>query len=164
MKDINEIERLTPEDLERIASDTSVRVPSDLKASLEALAGAAEFAKPSGLAAAEGNLQKGPEMTVSPSFQRGIRSKKAIFDGSLWKRPMLWGIPAVAAALVAAVIVFRSVPKEPEDTFSDPYLAYAEVQKAFGQISQKGEEAAAIAGNAVPVMEKTEDLLNRLMK
>lgn len=142
MKDINEIERLSPEDLERIASDTSVRVPSDLKASLEALAGAAEFAQP----------EKAPVETEP------VVCKAGIF------RPLLWGIPAVAAALVAAVLVFRSVPKEPEDTFSDPYLAYAEVQKAFGQISQKGEAAATIAGNAVPVMEKTEDLLNRIMK
>lgn len=142
MKDINEIERLSPEDLERIASDTSVRVPSDLKASLEALAGAAEFAQP----------EKAPVETEP------VVRKAGIF------RPLLWGIPAVAAALVAAVLVFRSVPKEPEDTFSDPYLAYAEVQKAFGQISQKGEAAAEIAGNAVPVMEKTEDLLNRIMK
>ena len=134
MKDINEIERLSPEDLERIASDESVRVPADLKASLEALAGAAELAE-SGR----------PEPTTA-------------------RRPLFWAIPAVAAALVAAVLVFRSVPKEPEDTFSDPYLAYAEVQKAFGQISQKGEAAATIAGNAVPVMEKTEDLLNRIMK
>lgn len=142
MKDINEIERLSPEDLERIASDTSVRVPSDLKASLEALAGAAEFAQP----------EKAPVETEP------VVRKAGIF------RPLLWGIPAVAAALVTAVLVFRSVPKEPEDTFSDPYLAYAEVQKAFGQISQKGEAAAEIAGNAVPVMEKTEDLLNRIMK
>ena len=136
MKDINEIERLTPEDLERIASDESVRVPADLKASLEALAGAAELV----------SEKDTPTAVVRPS--QGLRA---------W----YWAAPAVAAALVAAVLVFRSQPK---DTFSDPYLAYAEVQKAFGQISQKGEEAAAIAGNAVPVMEKTEDLLNRLMK
>lgn len=158
MKDINEIERLSPEDLERIASDTSVRVPSDLKASLEALAGAAEFADTGG------DKQKSPKMTVPPSSERGVQSKKGLFDGLLRARPQIWAIPAVAAALVAAVIVFRSVPKEPEDTFNDPYLAYAEVQKAFGQISQKGEAAATIAGNAVPVMEKTEDLLNRIMK
>ena len=142
MKDINEIERLSPEDLERIASDTSVRVPSDLKASLEALAGAAEFAQP----------EKAPVETEP------VVRKAGIF------RPLLWGIPAVAAALVAAVLVFRSVPKEPEDTFSDPYLAYAEVQKAFGQVSRKRDAAAEIAGNAVPVMEKTEDILNRIMK
>ena len=134
MKDINEIERLTPEDLERIASDESVRVPADLKASLEALAGASEL------------LDEKPAAA-------GRRSQA-------W-RTWYWAVPAVAAALVAAVLVFRSQPK---DTFSDPYLAYAEVQKAFGQISEKGEAAAAIAGNAVPVMEKTEDLLNRLMK
>ena len=134
MKDINEIERLSPEDLERIASDTSVKVPEDLKASLEALAGAAELAE------------------------------KTEAEQTAPRRPLFWAIPAVAAALVAAVIVFRSVPQQPEDTFSDPYLAYAEVQKAIGQVSQKRDAAAEIAGNAVPVMEKTEDILNRIMK
>ena len=150
MKDINEIERLTPEDLERIASDESVRVPADLKASLEALAGASEL------------LDEGPTASgVIPGLAEKTLGRKSSGRRSQGLRAWYWAVPAVAAALVAAVLVFRSQPK---DTFSDPYLAYAEVQKAFGQISEKGEAAAAIAGNAVPVMEKTEDLLNRLMK
>ena len=150
MKDINEIERLTPEDLERIASDESVRVPADLKASLEALAGASEL------------LDEGPAAAgVIPGLAEKRLGRKSSGRRSQGWRTWYWAVPAVAAALVAAVLVFRSQPK---DTFSDPYLAYAEVQKAFGQISEKGEAAAAIAGNAVPVMEKTEDLLNRLMK
>ena len=150
MKDINEIERLTPEDLERIASDESVRVPADLKASLEALAGASKV------------LEDRPTASgVFHGFAEKRLSRKSSSRPSQGLRAWYWAVPAVAAALVAAVLVFRSQPK---DTFSDPYLAYAEVQKAFGQISEKGEAAAAIAGNAVPVMEKTEDLLNRLMK
>ena len=150
MKDINEIERLTPEDLERIASDESVRVPADLKASLEALAGAAKVLEDKPAAAG-----------VIPGLAEKRLGRKSSGRRSQAWRTWYWAVPAVAAALVAAVLVFRSQPK---DTFSDPYLAYAEVQKAFGQISEKGEAAAAIAGNAVPVMEKTEDLLNRLMK
>lgn len=150
MKDINEIERLTPEDLERIASDESVRVPADLKASLEALAGAAKVLEDR--PAAAGGI---------PGLAEKTLGRKSSGRPSQSWRAWYWAVPAVAAALVAAVLVFRSQPK---DTFSDPYLAYAEVQKAFGQISEKGEAAAAIAGNAVPVMEKTEDLLNRLMK
>lgn len=134
MKDIGKIERLSPEELERIASDDSVKVPEDLRASLEALAGAAELAEN------EGSVQKG-------------RAK-----------PWLWAVPAVAAALVAAVIIFRSVPAAPKDTFSDPYLAYAQVQEVFDQISRKGDEAATLAGTAVPVFEKTENILNRVLK
>ena len=151
MKGIGEIERLTPEDLERIASDESVRVPADLKASLEALAGASELLdeRPAAAGVIPGLGEKRLGRQSSGRRSQGLRAT--------W----YWAVPAVAAALVAAILVFRSQPK---DTFSDPYLAYAEVQKAFGQISQKGEEAAAIAGNAVPVMEKTEDLLNRIMK
>ena len=157
MKDISSIERLTPEELERIASDDSVRVPAELKASLEALAGAAE------LADSELSGQKSPEMTATPDREQELRAKKAFFDGMFLRRPLFWA-SAVAAALVAGVILFTAVPRQPQDTFSDPYLAYAEVQKTFDQISRRGEEAASIAGNAVPVLEKTEDLINRIMK
>lgn len=153
MKNIGEIERLTPEDLERIASDESVRVPADLKASLEALAGAAEMLDDRPTAAG-----------VIPDLAEKRPGRQSSGQHSPGQRTWYWAIPAVAAALVAAVLVFRSVPRQPQDTFSDPYLAYAEVQKAFDQISQKRDAAAAIAGNAVPVMEKTEKLLNRIMK
>ena len=176
MKDISSIERLTPEELERIASDASVRVPAELKASLEALAGAAELAEETEEASAAGagvaadspapawvSGQKSPEMTATPDREQGLRAKKAFFDGMFLRRPLFWA-SAVAAALVAGVILFTAVPRQPQDTFSDPYLAYAEVQKTFDQISRRGEEAASIAGNAVPVFEKTEDLINRIMK
>ena len=130
MKEITDIEKLSPEELERIASDSSVKVPADLHASLEALAGAAELT-----------------------------------GRSVPHRPVFWAaISAAAAAVVAGVILFTAEPKSPVDTFSDPYLAYAEVQKAFDHISRTGEEASRIAGNAVPVIEKTEDILNRIMK
>ncbi|MCR5561732.1 MAG: hypothetical protein K6F58_07980 [Bacteroidales bacterium] len=154
MKDINELQRLAPEDLERIASDSSVKVPAELKASLEALAGASELLdeRPAAAGVISGLAEKRLGRQSSGRRSQGLRTT--------W----YWAVPAVAAALVAAVLVFRSAPKEPEDTFSDPYLAYAEVQKAFGQISRKGEEAASIAGSAVPVFEKTEELINRIMK
>lgn len=157
MKEITDIERLTPEELERIASDSSVKVPAGLKASLEALAGAADLA-----GVTETTDQVGGDAATGRAVEtsEGRHSRRDRLSLRTW----YWAVPAVAAALVAAVIIFRSVPEEPRDTFSDPYLAYAEVQKTFDQISRKGDKAARIAGNAVPVMEKTEELINRIMK
>jgi hypothetical protein len=80
------------------------------------------------------------------------------------RRPLLrWAIAAAVAAALGLGIYF-SIPKSPRDTFSDPYLAYAEVQQAFELISQKSNKAAEIAGKAVPVMEKTEEIIRNLNK
>ncbi len=67
-----------------------------------------------------------------------------------------WAVAAAAAAVLALGISL-SVPRRPKDTFSDPYLAYAEVQKTFDRISQK---AAETAGKSVPALEKTEEFIN----
>ena len=52
------------------------------------------------------------------------------------RRPVRWMLPAGIAAAVA-VIVTIGLTREPapKDTFDDPYLAYAEVEKAFAKIS-----------------------------
>jgi hypothetical protein len=126
MKRIEDIEKLTLQELEAISDDTSIKVPEDLSKSLAELLGAAELSKP--------------------------------------RRPLLrWAIAAAVAAALGLGIYF-SIPKSPRDTFSDPYLAYAEVQQAFELISQKSNKAAEIAGKAVPVMEKTEEIIRNLNK
>lgn len=156
MKNINELERLTPEQLEQIASDESVRVPADLKASLEALAGAAELAESGRPESAVCSATATPGADAKNFRKRQLRPFRNVFP---------WiAIPAVAAALAAAFLVFRGITPQPRDTFSDPYLAYAEIQKTFSRIAESGDQAARIAGGAVPVMEKTEELLNRIMK
>ncbi|NLZ51335.1 MAG: hypothetical protein GX899_06520 [Rikenellaceae bacterium] len=130
MKRIEDIEKLTLQELEAISDDTSIKVPEDLSKSLSELLGAAELM----------------EEPVKP------------------QRPLLrWAIAAAVAAALGLGIYF-SIPKSPRDTFSDPYLAYAEVQQAFEFISQKSNKAAEIAGKAVPVMEKTEEIIRNLNK
>ncbi|MCR5760330.1 MAG: hypothetical protein K6G39_08260 [Bacteroidales bacterium] len=127
MKTIEDIEKLTDEQLSQIAEDSSVKVPESLAESLEALVGAAALTE--------------EEPRRKPAF-----------------------IPWAIAAAVAAVLgtgIFLNVPRRPKDTFSDPYLAYAEVQRSFDRISQK---AASAAGKSVPAFEKTEELLNYISK
>jgi len=122
MKEITEIEKLGLEELERIASDTSVKVPTDLKASLELLA----------------------DEELSPAAPSPKRPAL--------RRVLPW-VASVAAVLVAGVIIL-SVQSQPKDTYSDPYLAYAEVQRTF----------ARIAGDTVPVVEKTGNIIDRVIK
>jgi hypothetical protein len=92
MKSIDEITRLSAEDLERISLDESIPVPEELSARVQA--------------------------AVRQPARR-------------WVLPA--GI-AAAATLVAVGLTLTQNP-EPVDTFDDPYLAYAEVEKVFAKIS-----------------------------
>ena len=98
MKSIDEISRLSAEDLERISLDESIPVPEELSARVQAAVRAAD---------------------------RQAQHRR-------WVLPA--GIAAAVATLVAVGLTLTRNP-EPMDTFDDPYLAYAEVEKVFAKIS-----------------------------
>lgn len=79
------------------------------------------------------------------------------------KRFPLWAPVAVAAAIVAGVFIFTT-PKQPQDSFNDPYLAYAEVERTFALMSDKMDRGLQTAGKAVPVIQKTDEIIERLSK
>lgn len=56
-----------------------------------------------------------------------------------------WAVPAFAAAALALLL---AVPSRPKDTFNDPALAYAEVERTFAYISQKIDKGVEIAAKA----------------
>ena len=91
MKNIDEITRLTADDLERISLDKSIPVPEEL----------------------------------SGKVQQAVRG-----------RTLRWAVPTgVAAAIAILLAAGLTRNPEPKDTFDDPYLAYAEVEKVFSKIS-----------------------------
>ena len=91
MKNLDEITRLTADDLERISLDESIPVPEEL----------------------------------SGKVQQAVRG-----------RTLRWAVPTgVAAAIAVLLAVGLTWNPEPKDTFDDPYLAYAEVEKVFSKIS-----------------------------
>ena len=98
MKTIDEISRLSAEDLERISLDESIPVPEGL----------------------------------SGKVQDAVRAADRQAKLRRWVLPS--GIAATAAVLVAVGLTLTRNP-EPKDTFDDPYLAYAEVEKVFSKIS-----------------------------
>ena len=66
---------------------------------------------------------------------------------------------AVAAAAAAVVILPQRGPK---DTFDDPRLAYAEVEKAFQTISDKMSVGAELAREARTVSETTLNIIDNI--
>ena len=125
MKRIEDIEKLTDGELEKIALDESVPVPQGLEESLEQM-----------LSAQEGLSQ---------------RSRIAV------------GLSMAAAAVLAAFLLLPS-GKELKDTFDDPYLAYAEVERTFSKISEKMSEAKEKTLQAASTIDKPISVIRKINK
>ena len=69
---------------------------------------------------------------LSARVQAAIRAADRQAQRRRWVLPA--GIAAAVATLVAVGLTLTRNP-EPIDTFDDPYLAYAEVEKVFAKIS-----------------------------
>ena len=67
---------------------------------------------------------------------------------------------AAALAVVIAVGIGRQRPLQ--DTFDDPYLAYAEVQKTFQHISNKMNVGLELASEARTTAEKPAEILKKI--
>ena len=117
MKTIDEITRLSAEDLEQISLDESIPVPEELS----------------------GKVQE----AVAKADKAVVRARR-----------LRWTLPATGIAAAVAVLVTIGLTRnpEPQDTFDDPYLAYAEVEKVFSRIS------GAVAYGAEKVNESEQTL------
>ena len=50
----------------------------------------------------------------------------------------------------------------PKDTFTDPMLAYAQIEHTFSYIESKMEKGLEIAAEAEPSLEKTNRIINSI--
>lgn len=118
MKSIKEIEKMSLEDLERIASDESIEVPDGFAEKIEAQVIAEDLRTESGT-------------------------------------PSRWiGIAAAVAVLIGVGIGIAGRQNEPKDTFDDPYLAYAELERAFATMSQELRKGFEMADRSEEIMDK----------
>ena len=126
MKTLEEISRLSADELEKISLDESIPVPEELSGRVQAAIGRKET----------DDIQS-------------ARSSSRKYGASIF---------AVAAAisLFALGAVYLNRERNPKDTFDDPYLAYAEVEKAFAKISG----TLAYGADKISETEETIDKLN----
>lgn len=72
------------------------------------------------------------------------------------RRKVVRYVAAAASVVIMAGVGYGIVQwqSQPKDTFDDPYLAYAEVEKAFEKISSSINRSLAMAGETEQVIEK----------
>ena len=108
MRKLDEITRLSADDLVRISLDERIPVPEELS----------------------GRVQD----AVHASAEAGAGSVRPGSAGNRFIRRVLPAVGIAAALAVVAAIGLTRDP-EPADTFDDPYLAYAQVEAVFAKIS-----------------------------
>lgn len=124
MKTIEEIEKISFEELEKAAADGSIIAPEGMTDRIAETLAAMEIA--------------GERCT-----RKGTRS---IFVG-------------FALATAASLAIVLTLPDRPKDTFSDPKLAYAQLERTFEYISSKMDRGLEIAGEAEPIVDRTVEYL-----
>lgn len=134
MKRLEDIENLSMLDLDRIASDENVKVPSSLKHDIAVTARALEMSS------------KEEEVQVAGKPHRKYR--KIL-------RMISYPAAAVAIVTIGMRISFQDSITTPKDTFDDPKMAYMQMEQVFGFISEKMNTGLEIADAAEPVIDKT---------
>ena len=128
MKSIKDIENISLEQLEAVSMDESITVPDGFAARMKENADAAVTA---GL------------LTGNESADRSRRAA------------VRYAAAAASVAIMAGVgYGIAQWQNQPKDTFDDPYLAYAEVEKAFAKISSSINRSLEMAGETEQVIEK----------
>ena len=135
MKRLEDIEKLSMLDLERIASDESVKVPDSLNHDIAVTARALEISSKEDDKSQENNV-----------FHKRYRKILKMIS---------YPAAAVARITIGMGISLQDSITTPKDTFDDPKLAYQQMEQVFGFISEKMNAGLAIADAAEPVIDKT---------
>ena len=135
MKRLEDIEKLSMLDLDRIASDESIEVPSSLKHDIAVTARALE-------------MSSKEEDVVSETHTPNRRYRKIL-------RLISYPAAAVAIVTIGMRLSFQDSIPTPKDTFDDPRMAYIQMEQVLGFISEKMTTGMEIADAAEPVIDKT---------
>lgn len=131
MKSSKDIENMSLEQLEAASMDENISVPDGFASRLE-----------DGLEVLE-------RLTEEESRKAGRVRMVRVLSAA-----------AAAALLVGAGLGLSGRQKEPEDTFTDPYLAYAELEKAFAIMSGEIHKGLAMAEKSEEIIDRTSSVFS----
>ena len=108
----------------------------------------------------------GEDITIPVGLEERIKAAIAAKEAVKPKaEPVRW-IPyaalAVAAGFAAVAIIRHNGSGQLQDTFDDPYLAYAQVEATFQKISDKMAIGVDIAAKAEQTAEKPMEIINKI--
>ncbi|MCQ2068193.1 MAG: hypothetical protein MJY68_03710 [Bacteroidaceae bacterium] len=135
MKRLEDIENLSMLELDRIASDKSIKVPASLKHDIAVTARALEMAS-----------KEEEEVKETRTTHRRYRNIL---------RMISYPAAAIAIITIGMRLSFQDSIPTPKDTFEDPMMAYVQMEQVFGFISEKMNTGMDIADAAEPVIDKT---------
>ena len=124
MKSIKEIENMSLEELIAVSSDEATTVP-------------------------EGFAERIGKQVEAHKIARDLEN-----DADRVKTVRWIGAAAAVTLLAGTALGIVNWQKQPKDTFDDPYLAYAELEKAFATMSDSLQKGLAMA-------DKSEDIIDR---
>lgn len=129
MKSIKDIENMSLEQLEAVSMDENITVPEGFADRLKEDLGTLE------------------RLTEAEPQKTGCVMTLRIAS-----------IAAAAAILVGVGFGVARWQNEPKDTYDDPYLAYAELEKAFARVSDGMQKGLAMVEESEAAMDKVTSL------
>ena len=124
MKSIKEIENMSLEELIAVSSDEATAVP-------------------------EGFAERIGKQVEAHKIAKDLEN-----DADRVKTVRWIGAAAAVTLLAGTALGIANWQNRPKDTFDDPYLAYAELEKAFATMSEGIQKGLAMA-------DKSEDIIDR---
>ena len=124
MKSLKEIEDISLEELEAVSQDEAITVPEGFRQRLEA------------------ELDAQDKLETMKEEPRKIRLVPVI------------GVAASVLLVIGIGLGITRWQSEPKDTFTDPYLAYAELEKAFSTMSEGMNKALAMADKSETIIDR----------
>lgn len=124
MKSLKEIEDISLEELDAVSQDEAIAVPEGFRQRLEA------------------ELDAQNKLETMKEEPRKIRLAPVI------------GVAASVLLLIGIGLGIARWQSEPKDTFTDPYLAYAELEKAFSTMSEGMNKALAMADKSETIIDR----------
>lgn len=135
MKSMKNIEKMSLEELEKVSMDGGIEVPAGLEASVGRLVDSLDRAE---------RILGGTGAQASDAHEKAKENPpEPRFDRTWFKKARR--ITSVAAALALAAgfgLAYLIDSRTPKDTFDDPALAYAEIERVMTKVSGKMDIAA----------------------
>lgn len=135
MKSIEDINKISFDDLEHIADGSSIAAPSGLEKKVE------------------------DALLASMMIEQAQRKR------TLWRKPISYALVPGLVALGLALTVLLQPPEDKLiDTYDNPQLAYAEVEKTLVYISSCINKGLDIASVAAEEFEEPKKAMDRIFK